>query len=94
MSAELTKARKQITQVNTYLKQGKPHPAVNALCEAVLAMLKAQLMKAEREEFATLIEQAVYQLNNNKEAFIQIFFDKNEDYKIRGFRFDSADEKN
>ncbi len=36
----------------------------------------------------------VFQLNNNKEAFIQIFFDKNEDYKIRGFRFDSADEKN
>lgn len=67
MSAELTKARKQITQVNTYLKQGKPHPAVNALYEAVLAMLKAQLMKAERDEFATLIEQAVYQLNNNKE---------------------------
>lgn len=67
MSAELTKARKQITQVNTFLKQGKPHPAVNALYEAVLAMLKAQLMKAERDEFATLIEQAVYQLNNSKE---------------------------
>jgi predicted Zn-dependent protease len=67
MSAELTKARKQITQVNTYLKQGKPLPAVNALYEAVMAMLKAQLMKAERDEFARLIEQAVYQLNNNKE---------------------------
>jgi tetratricopeptide (TPR) repeat protein len=67
MSAELTKARNQITQVNTYLKQGKPHPAVNALYEAVLAMLRAQLMKAERDEFAKLIEQAVYQLNNNAE---------------------------
>lgn len=67
MSAELTKARNQITQVNTYLKQGKPLPAVNALYEAVLAMLKAQLMKSERDEFAKLIEQAVYQLNNNKE---------------------------
>src|SRR5512145_708908 len=67
MSAELTKARKQITQVNTYLKQGKPLPAVNAVYEAVLAMLKAQLMKAERDEFSKLILQAVYQLNNNKE---------------------------
>lgn len=36
----------------------------------------------------------VFQLNNNKEAFIQLFFDKNEDYKIRGFRFDSPDESN
>ena len=67
MSAELTKARKQITQVNTYLKQGKPHPAVNALYEAVMAMLKAQLMKAERDEFCRLIEQAIYQLNNSKD---------------------------
>ena len=63
----VTKARKQITQVNTYLKQGKPLPAVNALYEAVLAMLKAKLMKAERDEFTKLIVQAVYQLNNNKE---------------------------
>lgn len=67
MAAELTKARTQITQVNTYLKQGKPLPAVTALHDAILTMLKAQLMKAERDEFCKLIEQAVYQLNNNKE---------------------------
>lgn len=67
MSAELTKARNQITQINTFLKQGKPLPAVNALHEAVLTMLKAKLMKAERDEFVKLIEQAVYQLNNNKD---------------------------
>ena len=67
MSAELTKARTQITQVNTYLKQGKPQPAVNALQEAVASMLRMQLMKAERAEFVKLIEQAVYQLNNSKE---------------------------
>jgi len=35
----------------------------------------------------------VFQLGNNKEAFIQLYFDKNEDYKIRGFRFESPDEK-
>lgn len=67
MSAELTKARNQINQVNTYLKQGKPQTAVNALHEAVAGMFKTQLMKAERSEFAKLIEQAVYQLNNSKE---------------------------
>jgi hypothetical protein len=36
----------------------------------------------------------VLQLSNNKEAFMQLYFDKNEDYKLRGFRFDSPDEKN
>jgi len=67
MSAELTKARNQITQVNTFLKQGKPQPAVHALHEAVAGMFKMQLMKSERSEFVKLIEQAVYQLNNSKE---------------------------
>jgi hypothetical protein len=33
------------------------------------------------------------QINNNQEAFIHLYFDKNEDYRIRGFRFDSSDEK-
>lgn len=66
MSAELTKARKQISEVNSYLKQVKPLPAVNALYEAVTAVLKAPLMKAERDEFGKLIEQAVYQLNNSR----------------------------
>jgi CubicO group peptidase (beta-lactamase class C family) len=33
----------------------------------------------------------VLQLNNNKEAFIQLFFDNEEDYKIRGFRLESPD---
>ena len=67
MSAELTKARQQITKVNTFLKQGKPQAAVHALNEAVGGMFRTQLMKAERSEFAKLIEQAVYQLNNSKE---------------------------
>ena len=67
MSAELTKARMQIAQVNTFLKQGKPLPAVNSLREAVLAMLRQALMKAEKTEMGTMIQQAVYQLNNDKE---------------------------
>lgn len=36
----------------------------------------------------------VVQLTSNEEAFIRLYFDKNEDYKIRGFRFESIDEKN
>jgi len=41
-----------------------------------------------------LMDIKVVQLGTNKDAFIQLFFDKNEDYKIRGFRFESPDEKN
>jgi CubicO group peptidase (beta-lactamase class C family) len=36
----------------------------------------------------------VMQLNNNQTANIQLYFDKNEDYRIRGFRFESMDELN
>ena len=36
----------------------------------------------------------VIQLRNNQEAFIHLYFDKIEDYKIRGFRVESPDEKN
>lgn len=35
----------------------------------------------------------VTQLSNNKESYIQLFFDKSEDYKIRGFRFESPDDR-
>jgi CubicO group peptidase (beta-lactamase class C family) len=36
----------------------------------------------------------VNQSGNNKEAYIQLFFDKNEDYRIRGFRFETTDVTN
>ncbi|GAB6038785.1 tetratricopeptide repeat protein [Fundidesulfovibrio butyratiphilus] len=67
MSASLTKARAQIARVGGFLKQGKPLPAATALQEALSSMLRQQLMKAERAEFAKMIEQAVYLLNNNAE---------------------------
>ena len=67
MSADLTKARSQIAQVNTFLKQGKPLPAVNSLREAVHTMLRQALMKAEKTELIGMIQQAVFQLNNDKE---------------------------
>jgi tetratricopeptide (TPR) repeat protein len=66
MSAELTKARAQINKVGTYLKQAKPLPAVSALYEAIVAMLRTPLMKAEKEEFGKLILDAVLLLNGDR----------------------------
>jgi len=66
MSAELTKARSQINKVGTFLKQSKPLPAVSALYEAILTVLRSSLMKAEREEFTKLITDAVMLLNGDR----------------------------
>ncbi|MEF2145185.1 MAG: tetratricopeptide repeat protein [Desulfovibrionaceae bacterium] len=66
MSVELIKARKRLTEVNSLLKQKKHLAAAQALSQALLTILKNPLMKNEREEFASLIEQAVYNLNQDK----------------------------
>jgi len=65
MAASLTKARSQITKVSTFLKQEKLLPAASSLYEALISMLKTQLMKAEKDEFARMIADAVYTLNND-----------------------------
>ncbi len=67
MSSELMNARKKLATVSTLLKQKKPMSAVQAVHDAVLAMLKGSLMKAEREEFQELIDSAVHCLNGDKE---------------------------
>lgn len=66
MSAELTKARAQLNKVGTFLKQGKPLPAVTSLYEALTAVLRTPLMKAEKEEFGRLITDAVLLLNGDR----------------------------
>lgn len=66
MSAELTKARAQINKVGTLLKQTKPLPAVSALYEAVLVVLRTPLMRAEKDEFTKLITDAVLLLNGDR----------------------------
>ena len=66
MSAELTKARAQINKVGTYLKQAKPLPAVSALYEATLAVMRTPLIKSEKEEFSKLITDAVLLLNGDR----------------------------
>ncbi|MBF0481206.1 MAG: hypothetical protein HQK81_10055 [Desulfovibrionaceae bacterium] len=67
MSATLTKARQQINSIGMFLKQGKITPAATGLYEAVMTVMRSQLMKAEKDEFSRLIEQGVYHLNNDKE---------------------------
>ncbi len=65
MSQELIKARSLLTQVRTLLKQQKYMLAVQALHDGLLATLRNPLMKQEKEEFARLLEEAVYQLDSN-----------------------------
>lgn len=60
MSADLTKARQQLASIRTYLRMGKPQPAVQALHSTILTILKTPLMKSERDEFERLLEDGVY----------------------------------
>jgi tetratricopeptide (TPR) repeat protein len=66
MSSELTKARSQINKVGTFLKQGKPLPAVSALYEALVAVMRTPLIRSEKEEFSKLITDAVLHLNGDR----------------------------
>jgi tetratricopeptide (TPR) repeat protein len=60
MSADLAKARQQLGQVRTMLRQGKTQPAVSAVYNTVVTILKTPLMKSEREEFERMLDEAVY----------------------------------
>lgn len=66
MSSELTKARSQINKVGTYLKQAKTLPAVSALYEALVAVMRTPLIKSEKEEFSRLITDAVLHLSGDR----------------------------
>jgi tetratricopeptide (TPR) repeat protein len=65
MSAELTKARQQLSQVRTLLRQGKILPAVQGVQAALLILLKGQLIKTERQEFEQLLQEATAYLAND-----------------------------
>lgn len=62
MSADISKSRQQLGQVRSLLRQKKPQPAVNNVYAALVLLVKAQLMKAEREEFEELLADATAQL--------------------------------
>lgn len=66
MSSVLIKARSQLANVSTFLKLGKPLPAVAEFCAALAVVIQNPLMKAEKEEFTRLIEDAVFKLATDK----------------------------
>jgi len=65
MSAELAKARQQLSQVRTLLRQGKLLPAAQGVQSALLSLLKGQLIKTERQEFENLLQEAAAYLSND-----------------------------
>ncbi len=60
MSAELTKARQQLSQVRTYLRQDSPVSAAQALQSALVTFMKNPLIKSERDELENLITDACH----------------------------------
>lgn len=66
MSAELTKARQQLSQIRVYLKQDKLVTAVQSLQSALSTMLRQSLIKGEREEFERLLTEGVAYLANDE----------------------------
>ncbi len=66
MSIELTKARQNLTQVRTFLKQGNPASAVQSIHSALTVVIGAALMKSERVEFEKLIAEAVDYLTSDR----------------------------
>jgi len=65
MSAELAKARQQLAQVRTLLRQEKILPAVQGVQSALITLLKGQLIKTERQEFEDLLREAMSYLAND-----------------------------
>lgn len=65
MSGELARARKQLSQIRTMLKDEKYVPAAQALQSGIATMLQSQLLKSERDEFETLLATAVSYFANN-----------------------------
>lgn len=68
MSNDLTKARQQLAQIRTHLRMGKSLPAIQALYSATLTVIKNPLMKSEKEEFAVMLEDAVYSVMADPEV--------------------------
>jgi tetratricopeptide (TPR) repeat protein len=65
MSAEMTKARQQLSLVRTLLRQGKILPAAQGVQSALPILLKGQLIKTERQDFEELLQEATSYLAND-----------------------------
>lgn len=67
MSAEMLKARKQLTDVGTLLRQGKLLAAVTGMHEALGSILNASLMKREMQDLSVALDKAAYMLSTDQE---------------------------
>lgn len=65
MSQDIVSVRGKIKQVSSSLRQGNPVSAVQAVSATLRLMLTTPLMKAERDEFAGLVREAIDYINND-----------------------------
>ncbi|WP_045213500.1 tetratricopeptide repeat protein [Desulfonatronovibrio magnus] len=65
MSHEITKARKNLNNVASMLKQDKILPAATAFNEGLSTYLRSKLLQNEKKEFADLLDKTLYLLNNH-----------------------------
>ncbi|WP_291321098.1 tetratricopeptide repeat protein [Desulfonatronospira sp.] len=61
----MNKARKNLTNVPSLMKQNKLLAAVTALQEGLVTFLKGSLMQNEKKEFLELIDRSLHALNSN-----------------------------
>ncbi|MBG0778158.1 MAG: tetratricopeptide repeat protein [Desulfovibrionaceae bacterium] len=66
MSTQLIQARTKLSQVKSFLKQDKVSSAGRCVYDALVAILKSPLLKAEKEEFLRMLQDAVDSLSSNQ----------------------------
>lgn len=59
MSNELTRVRQQLSQIRTQLRMDRILPAIQALHNAITVIIKTPLLKAEKEEFEHMVQDAL-----------------------------------
>ena len=65
MSQDVVSIRRQMKMVSSSLRQKKPVPAVQSVIATLRIMLTTPLMKAEKDEFAELVREAISYINND-----------------------------
>jgi tetratricopeptide (TPR) repeat protein len=71
MSKGLFDARRKLSSVAALVRQDKPLNAAQALFDGLQAMLREPLLKSEKAEFARFVENAVREINYNKQIQTQ-----------------------
>ncbi len=88
MSSSFIKAKKQLHQVNTLVKQGKTLAAATSLYEAVNFVVRQSLLKHEKSDFVEAIEQAVFYFSESPELKkvypLQIAYTEGEEKSLQG----------